>query len=109
MCLLAAVSGLLLRAMDVNILAQIGFVVLIGLAAKNAILIIEFARQAAAEGAERGEAAATAARTRLRPILMTSFAFIPGVVPLVTAAGPGADMRQALGTDRQLVAWGRRV
>jgi len=84
--------------MDNNILTQIGFVVLIGLAAKNAILIVEFARQAEEQGADRFDAAAQAARTRLRPILMTSFAFILGVVPLVLATGAGAEMRQALGT-----------
>jgi multidrug efflux pump subunit AcrB len=98
MCLLAAVSGVLLRGMDNNILTQIGFVVLIGLAAKNAILIVEFARQAEEQGASRWDAAVQAARTRLRPILMTSFAFILGVVPLVLATGAGAEMRQALGT-----------
>jgi hydrophobe/amphiphile efflux-1 (HAE1) family protein len=98
MCLLAAVSGLLLRGIDVNILAQVGFVVLVGLAAKNAILIVEFARQAEAEGKDRFAAAAEAARTRLRPILMTSFAFIFGVVPLAIATGAGAEMRQSLGT-----------
>ena len=98
MCLLAAVSGLLLRGISVNILAQVGFVVLVGLAAKNAILIVEFARQAEDEGHDRFEAAMQAARTRLRPILMTSFAFILGVVPLVTATGAGAEMRQSLGT-----------
>jgi multidrug efflux pump subunit AcrB len=98
MCLLAAVSGLLLRGMDVNILAQVGFVVLVGLAAKNAILIVEFARQAEEEGKDRFEAAVQAARTRLRPILMTSFAFILGVVPLAIATGAGAEMRQSLGT-----------
>ena len=98
MCLLAAVSGLLLRGMDVNILAQVGFVVLVGLAAKNAILIVEFARQAEAEGQDRFAAAIEAARTRLRPILMTSFAFILGVVPLAIASGAGAEMRQSLGT-----------
>jgi HAE1 family hydrophobic/amphiphilic exporter-1 len=98
MCLLAAVSGLLLRGMDNNILTQIGFVVLIGLAAKNAILIVEFARQAEEQGADRWEAAVQAAQTRLRPILMTSFAFILGVVPLAIATGAGAEMRQALGT-----------
>ena len=98
MCLLAAVSGLLLRGMDVNILAQVGFVVLVGLAAKNAILIVEFARQAEEEGQNRFEAAVQAARTRLRPILMTSFAFIFGVVPLAIATGAGAEMRQSLGT-----------
>jgi HAE1 family hydrophobic/amphiphilic exporter-1 len=98
MCLLAAVSGLLFRGMDVNILAQVGFVVLVGLAAKNAILIVEFAKQAEEEGADRFQAAVEAARTRLRPILMTSFAFILGVVPLVIATGAGAEMRQSLGT-----------
>jgi HAE1 family hydrophobic/amphiphilic exporter-1 len=98
MCLLAAVSGILLRGMDVNILVQIGFVVLVGLAAKNAILIVEFARQAEAEGQDRFAAAVEAARTRLRPILMTSFAFILGVVPLAIATGAGAEMRQSLGT-----------
>jgi hydrophobe/amphiphile efflux-1 (HAE1) family protein len=98
MCLLAAISGLLLRAMDVNILAQIGFVVLVGLAAKNAILIVEFARQGEERGLDRFAAATEAARTRLRPILMTSFAFILGVVPLAIATGAGAEMRQSLGT-----------
>ena len=98
MCLLAAISGVLLRGMDNNILTQIGFIVLIGLAAKNAILIVEFARQAEERGLDRWDAAVEAARTRLRPILMTSFAFILGVVPLVLATGAGAEMRQALGT-----------
>ncbi len=97
LCLLAGVSGVLVMSMDVNILAQIGFVVLIGLAAKNAILIVEFARQAEAEGATTGEAAASAARVRLRPIVMTSLAFILGVVPLVVAEGAGAEMRRVLG------------
>jgi HAE1 family hydrophobic/amphiphilic exporter-1 len=98
MCLLAAVSGLLLRGMEVNILGQIGFLVLIGLAAKNAILIVEFAKQAEVQGADRFAAAVEAAKTRIRPILMTSFAFILGVVPLVIATGAGAEMRQSLGT-----------
>jgi HAE1 family hydrophobic/amphiphilic exporter-1 len=98
MCLFAAVSGVLLRGMDNNILTQIGFVVLIGLAAKNAILIVEFAKQAEEQGASRWDAAVQAARTRLRPILMTSFAFVLGVVPLLLATGAGAEMRQALGT-----------
>ena len=98
MCLLAAVSGLSWRGMDVNILAQVGFVVLVGLAAKNAILIVEFAKQAEDEGQSRFDAAVQSARTRLRPILMTSFAFILGVVPLVIATGAGAEMRKSLGT-----------
>jgi len=98
MCLLAAVSGLLLRHMDVNILAQVGFVVLVGLAAKNAILIVEFAKQDEERGEDLVTAAVSAARTRLRPILMTSFAFIFGVVPLAIATGAGAEMRQSLGT-----------
>jgi HAE1 family hydrophobic/amphiphilic exporter-1 len=98
MCLLAAVSGVLWRGMDNNILTQIGFIVLVGLAAKNAILIVEFARQAEEQGKTRFEAAVAAACTRLRPILMTSFAFILGVVPLMLAEGAGSEMRQALGT-----------
>jgi len=98
MCLLAAVTGLLIRGLNVDILAQIGFVVLVGLAAKNAILIVEFARQAEETGVSAGQAAIQAARTRLRPILMTSFAFVLGVIPLVVASGAGAEMRQSLGT-----------
>jgi len=97
MCLLAAISGLVIAGMPINILAQIGFVVLIGLAAKNAILIVEFARQAEVEGKDRIEAAVHAARTRLRPILMTSLAFILGVLPLVIGTGAGAEMRKSLG------------
>jgi hydrophobe/amphiphile efflux-1 (HAE1) family protein len=98
MCLLASVSGLMFRGMPIDILAQIGFVVLVGLAAKNAILIVEFARQHQADGSTPAEAAVHAARTRLRPILMTSLAFILGVTPLVVATGAGAEMRQSLGT-----------
>ncbi len=98
MCLLAAVTGLMQRGMNIDILAQIGFIVLVGLAAKNAILIVEFARQAEDRGATPAEAAVQAARTRLRPILMTSFAFILGVIPLLIATGAGAEMRQTLGT-----------
>jgi hydrophobe/amphiphile efflux-1 (HAE1) family protein len=98
MCLLAALAGVNLMGGDLNILVQIGFVVLIGLAAKNAILIVEFARQAEAEGAAPAEAAASAAQTRLRPIIMTSMAFILGTLPLMVATGAGAEMRQALGT-----------
>jgi len=98
MCLLASVTGLLIRGMPIDVLAQIGFVVLVGLAAKNAILIVEFARQAEEQGASVAEAAVSAAGTRLRPILMTSFSFIFGVVPLVVATGAGAELRQSLGT-----------
>jgi hydrophobe/amphiphile efflux-1 (HAE1) family protein len=98
MCLLASVTGLLLRGMSIDILAQIGFVVLVGLAAKNAILIVEFARQGQEAGSTPAEAAINAARRRLRPILMTSLAFILGVAPLVVATGAGAEMRQSLGT-----------
>jgi multidrug efflux pump subunit AcrB len=87
-----------LRGQDNNILTQVGFVVLIGLAAKNAILIIEFARQLEDKGRDRWAAAAEAARLRLRPILMTSLAFIFGVIPLVWAVGAGAELRQGLGT-----------
>ena len=98
MTLLAAMAGVNLRGMDNNILTQIGLVVLVGLAAKNAILIVEFAKQAEERGASLVEAAVEAARTRLRPILMTSFAFILGTVPLLLASGAGSELRQALGT-----------
>jgi hydrophobe/amphiphile efflux-1 (HAE1) family protein len=98
MTLLAAMTGVNLRGLDNNILTQIGLIVLIALAAKNAILIVEFAKQAEDRGAGLIDAAAAAAESRLRPILMTSFAFILGVVPLVFAQGPGSELRQALGT-----------
>jgi len=97
MCLLASIAGIWLMKMDNNIFTQIGLVVLIGLAAKNAILIVEFAKQKQDQGASRFEATVDACRLRLRPILMTSFAFILGVVPLVLAKGAGAEMRVALG------------
>jgi multidrug efflux pump subunit AcrB len=98
MCLLASVTGLMLRGLSIDILAQIGFVVLVGLAAKNAILIVEFAHQRQEQGSTLAEAAVYAARTRLRPILMTSLSFLLGVAPLVVATGAGAEMRQSLGT-----------
>jgi hydrophobe/amphiphile efflux-1 (HAE1) family protein len=97
MCLLSAITGVWVMSMDDNILTQIGFVVLIGLACKNAILIVEFAKDREAQGETRWQAAEDAAHLRLRPILMTSFAFILGVVPLVVATGAGAEMRKALG------------
>ncbi len=97
MCLLAAITGVWLAGMDNNLFTQIGLVVLIGLAAKNAILIVEFAKQKQDQGLARHEATVEACRLRLRPILMTSFAFILGVVPLVLAKGAGAEMRVALG------------
>src|ERR1700723_920827 len=99
MCLLASGAGLRLRGMPIDILAQIGFVVLVGLAAKNAILIVEFAKQREDHaGISAQDAAVQAARTRFRPILMTSFAFILGVTPLAVAHGAGSEMRQSLGT-----------
>ncbi|MDR6954365.1 hydrophobe/amphiphile efflux-1 (HAE1) family protein [Ancylobacter sp. 3268] len=98
MCLIAAVAGILIRGQDNNILSQVGFIVLIGLAAKNAILIVEFAKQLEDRGSSRFEAATQAAQLRLRPIIMTSLAFILGVVPLVIATGAGSELRQALGT-----------
>ena len=98
MCILAAMIGVNIVGLDRNILVEVGLVVLVGLAAKNAILIVEFAKQAEDEGRNRFEAAVAAARTRLRPILMTSLAFILGVVPLVMAHGAGAEMRRSLGT-----------
>jgi hydrophobic/amphiphilic exporter-1 (mainly G- bacteria), HAE1 family len=98
MSVLSALLGVMLRGQDNNILTQIGLVVLVGLAAKNAILIVEFAKQAELEGKTPVEAVVEACRLRLRPILMTAFAFILGVLPLVIATGPGAEMRQALGT-----------
>jgi hydrophobe/amphiphile efflux-1 (HAE1) family protein len=99
MCLLAAMIGVNLRGMDNNVLTQIGLVVLIALAAKNAILVVEFAKQAEEEeGLSAIDAVVQAAQTRLRPILMTSFAFILGTVPLLIASGAGAELRQALGT-----------
>lgn len=98
LCLLCSVAGVLFSNDSVNIFVQIGLVVLVGLACKNAILIVEFAKQLREEGRPIREATLEACRLRLRPILMTSFAFILGVVPLVVAEGAGAEMRQSLGT-----------
>src|SRR5207244_6381749 len=94
-----ASTGVSLRGMDNNILTQVGFVVLVGLACKNAILIVEFARAAQETGQDRFAAVIEACRLRLRPILMTSFAFVLGVIPLVIAEGPGAEMRPPRGTS----------
>lgn len=97
MVLLSAIAGVIITGGDNNIFTQIGLIVLVGLACKNAILIVEFAREAEIEGMNRVDAVLEAARLRLRPILMTSFAFIMGVVPLVTSHGAGAEMRHAMG------------
>jgi multidrug efflux pump len=97
MCLLCSISGVIMAGMEVNIFTQIGFVVLVGLASKNAILIVEFAKALREQGMPRLQATLEACRLRLRPILMTSFAFILGVVPLVLAVGAGAEMRRSLG------------
>ena len=102
MCLLSALAGIALRGMDVNIFVQVGFVVLVGLACKNAILIVEFAKQQRDQGKSRMEAIVTASMTRLRPILMTSACFVH-MVPPYFAAGAGAEMRRSLGTA---VLWG---
>jgi multidrug efflux pump len=98
MCLLCSVTGVAIAHMDINIFTQIGFVVLVGLASKNAILIVEFARQKRDGGTGPREATLDACRLRLRPIMMTSLAFILGVVPLMLADGAGAEMRRTLGT-----------
>ncbi|MEZ6034384.1 MAG: efflux RND transporter permease subunit [Planctomycetaceae bacterium] len=98
MCLLCSVAGVITAGMDINIFTQIGFVVLVGLACKNAILIVEYARSRNSEGIRVYEATLDACRLRLRPIIMTSFAFIFGVVPLVLGEGAGAEMRRTLGT-----------
>jgi multidrug efflux pump subunit AcrB len=98
MCLLFAVAGVVMAKMDINIFTQIGFLVLVGLACKNAILIVEFAKAQRERGVRSDEATLAACRLRLRPILMTSFAFILGVVPLMLSEGAGAEMRRTLGT-----------
>jgi len=98
MCLLSSMAGIWLRGMDNNIFTQVGFIVLVGLASKNAILIVEFAKRRQEAGLNRREAAIEAARLRLRPIVMTSLAFIMGVFPLVISTGAGAEVRRILGT-----------
>jgi multidrug efflux pump len=98
MCILSSLAGVWLSNMDNNIFTQIGFIVLVGLASKNAILIVEFAKRRQEGGLTYFDAAVEASRIRLRPILMTSFAFIMGVFPLVIAQGAGAESRRLLGT-----------
>src|SRR5262249_13488011 len=98
MCLLAAVTGMTIASLPVDIFVQIGFLVLVGMACKNAILIVEFAHEQQQQGVSLHEATRGAARIRFRPIVMTSVAFIGGVFPLVVATGAGAEMRQSLGT-----------
>jgi multidrug efflux pump len=98
MCMLCSIAGIVFARMDINIFTQIGFVVLVGLACKNAILIVEFARARREEGVDRFQATLDACRLRLRPIIMTSLAFIFGVIPLVIGEGAGAEMRRTLGT-----------
>jgi multidrug efflux pump len=97
MCLFCSLLGVYIARMEVTIFTQIGFVVLVGLACKNAILIVEFAKQRQEAGVDAWQATVEASRLRLRPIIMTSFAFILGVVPLVLAEGAGAEMRRSLG------------
>jgi multidrug efflux pump len=97
MSLVSAIAGVWLTRGDNNVFTQIGLLVLVGLACKNAILIVEFARDLERQGRDRFTAALEAARIRLRPILMTSFAFIAGVIPLIVASGAGAEMRRVMG------------
>jgi multidrug efflux pump subunit AcrB len=97
MCLLFSVAGVVMAHMDINIFTQVGFVVLVGLACKNAILIVEFAKAQREAGVPRFQATLAACKLRLRPIIMTSFAFILGVVPLMVSEGAGAEMRRTLG------------
>jgi multidrug efflux pump len=98
MCLLCSIVGVNAASLDVNIFTQVGFVVLVGLACKNSILIVEFAKAQRESGVPRAQATLDACKLRLRPIIMTSFAFILGVVPLVISHGAGAEMRRTLGT-----------
>ncbi len=97
MCLLCSTIGVNAAKMDINIFTQVGFIVLVGLACKNAILIVEFAKKRREFGASRLEATLDACELRLRPIIMTSMAFILGVVPLITSVGAGSEMRKTLG------------
>jgi predicted RND superfamily exporter protein len=97
MCILGSLTGVYVTHGDINIFTQIGFVVLVGLASKNAILIVEFAKRKLMAGLSRWEATLEACRLRLRPILMTSFAFILGTVPLLVSTGAGFEMRRTLG------------
>ena len=97
MCLLFAIAGVWLKGSDNNIFTQIGLIVLVGLACKNAILIVEFAKQKQDESMPLVQATIEACSLRLRPILMTSIAFIAGVFPLVVSSGAGSEMRQAMG------------
>jgi multidrug efflux pump subunit AcrB len=98
MCLLCSTVGVIIARMDINIFTQVGFIVLVGLACKNAILIVEFAKKQRETGSTRRDATLEACELRLRPIMMTSLAFILGVVPLVISQGAGAEMRRTLGT-----------
>src|SRR5258708_10383563 len=98
MCLLSGIAGVMLRGLDNNIFTQIGFIVLAGLSAKNAVLIVEFAKQPQGQGKDAAAAAIEASHLPLRPILMTSFSFILGVVPLITAKSAGHEVRQAPGS-----------
>ncbi len=98
MCLLCSIVGVNMAQMDINIFTQVGFIVLVGLACKNAILIVEFAKAQHEAGSTREQATLEACQLRLRPIMMTSLAFILGVVPLMVSEGAGAEMRKTLGT-----------
>jgi multidrug efflux pump len=98
MCLLCAVAGVVFARHDINIFTQIGFLVLVGLACKNAILIVEYAKAQSEAGRSRLDATLAAVKLRLRPIIMTSFAFVFGVIPLMISEGAGAEMRRTLGT-----------
>ena len=98
LCLFSAAVGVIAAGLDINVFTQVGFVVLVGLAGKNAILIVEYARSRHRAGASVREATMDACRLRFRPIIMTSVAFILGVVPLISASGAGAEMRRTLGT-----------